>query len=57
MAKTKFEVNWDYEERANYWRAEGEAADEKGNQAKAERCFAKCQYWLDKANKVRGWGE
>ncbi len=57
MPKTKFEINLDYEMRAAKWLADGNAADEAGKTAKAERCYEKSQYWLDKANKVRGWGE
>ena len=57
MTKTKFEINLDYEERAGKWLADGRAAEEAGKTAKAERCYEKSQYWLDKANKVRGWGE
>jgi hypothetical protein len=37
------------------WLADGNAAAERGNTEKAEKCFAKAQYWLDKANVYRGW--
>lgn len=42
------------EERGNRWLAEGNAAAEKGNRAKAEKCYAKGQYWLDRYNKLTG---
>lgn len=45
----------DYEEKASKWLADGNEAEERGNLSKAEKCFQKAQYWLDKANKARGW--
>ena len=42
------------EQRASYWLAEGNEAEERGNQAKAEKCFAKAQYWLYRFNKLSG---
>lgn len=44
------------EERANKWLADANEAGERGQTAKEERCLAKSQYWLDRANKLRGWG-
>lgn len=56
MAKTKKKLTIaDVEERGSHWLAEGNEAEEKGNKKKAERCFEKSQYWLDRANKLRGW--
>lgn len=53
----KRQINLDAEELSSKWLADGNAAAEKGNHIKAEKCYAKSQYWLDKANKDRGWGE
>ncbi len=47
----------DAEVRASQWRADGNAASEAGQQKKAEECFAKAQYWLDRANLLSGRGE
>ena len=51
----KFKVDWDAEERGNMWLAAANEAEEKGNLKKAEKCLQKGQYWLDRANKARGW--
>lgn len=37
--------------------ADANEAAEQGKQAKAEKLYEKGQYWLDRANKLRGWGE
>ena len=55
--KKQFAINIDAEERANKWLADANEAEEKGNAKKAEKCFQKVQYWLDRANNARGWGE
>lgn len=39
---------------ARYLGDANEAA-EQGKKAKAERLYEKSQYWLDRANKLRGW--
>lgn len=57
MAKKEFKVNLRAEELASKWLADGNAAAERGDHKKAERCYEKSQYWLDRANKDRGWGE
>lgn len=44
----------DAEERANKWLADGNEAAERGNHAKAERCYEKSQYWLDRYNRLSG---
>jgi len=36
------------------WLAKGNEYAEKGNTAKAEQCYAKGQFWLDRSNKLRG---
>jgi hypothetical protein len=58
MTKTKtFAINLTAEERAAKWLADANEQAEKGNHEKAERMYEKSQYWLDRANKDRGWGE
>lgn len=42
------------EQRASKWLADGNEAEERGNSAKAEKCFEKAQYWLDRLNKLEG---
>jgi len=42
------------EQRGSHWLAEGNEAEERGDKAKAERCFEKSQYWLDRYNKLAG---
>ena len=39
------------------WLADANEYAEKGNSRKAEQCEARCQFWLDRANNLRGWGE
>jgi hypothetical protein len=55
MTKKQFEIDWTAEERGSFWLAEANEAEEKGNLKKAEKCLQKGQYWLDRANKKRGW--
>lgn len=45
----------DAEIRAGKWLADGNEAFEAGNIARSEACYDKSQYWLDRANKLRGW--
>jgi len=47
----------DAETRASQWLAEGNQAAEAGRVTKAERCFQKAQFWLDRANHLSGRGE
>jgi hypothetical protein len=42
------------EQLASKWLADGNEADERGDHAKAEKCFEKCQYWLDRFNRLSG---
>lgn len=42
------------EERASKWLADGNEASERGKQAKAEKCYEKAQYWLDRYNQMAG---
>ncbi|WP_157131265.1 hypothetical protein [Burkholderia pseudomallei] len=44
----------DAEERGNRWLADGNEAAEAGNKVKAERCYEKGQFWLDRSNKLTG---
>lgn len=40
----------DAEALANRWLADGNEAAEAGNAAKADRCYEKAQFWLDRYN-------
>jgi len=44
------------ETRGSHWRAEGNAAAERGDKARADRCYEKAQFWLDRFNKITGRG-
>lgn len=44
----------DAETRCAQWLADGNQAREAGKPAKAERCYAKSQYWLDRYNRLIG---
>lgn len=39
--------------RGNNWLAEANEANERGSKAKAERCYGKGQFWLDRSNQLR----
>jgi len=41
----------------NRWLADGNAAAEDGDMAKAEHCYAKGQFWLDRFNFLSGRGD
>lgn len=41
------------EARCGRWLADGNAAAERGNKYRAEQCYEKSQFWLDRANKIR----
>jgi hypothetical protein len=43
----------DAETRGSQWLAEGNQAAESGNRAKAEKCYDKGQFWLDRANALK----
>lgn len=36
------------------WLADGNEAAERGNKAKADRCYEKAQFWLDRYNLLTG---
>ena len=52
--KTVAERALDAEVRASKWLADGNQEHEKGNKNKAEKCYEKAQFWLDKYNKIMG---
>lgn len=43
----------DADARGNYWLAEGNAAQETGQQKKADECYRKGQFWLDRLNALQ----
>ena len=45
----------EYEIKSSHWLAEGNEAEERSDKPRAEECYRKSQYWLDRANKARGW--
>jgi hypothetical protein len=45
------------ETRGSQWLADGNAAAERGDHARAERCYEKGQFWLDRANLLINWRE
>ena len=54
MSKPLNERIIEAEVRGSHWLAEGNEAEERGNNAKAEKCFEKSQFWLDRYNKLSG---
>ena len=40
--------------RSSKWLADGNAAKERGDKERAERCYQKSQFWLDRLNKIEG---
>jgi len=42
------------EQHCSKWLNAGNEAEEKGNHAKAEVCYDKAQYWMDRFNKLTG---
>lgn len=42
------------EERGSKWLADGNEAEERGNLKKAEQCYEKSQFWLDRYNALAG---
>ena len=60
MAKPKKTLNerrWDAESYSGHWLALGNEYAERGDSVNAERCYAKSQYWLDRANLLSNQGE
>ncbi len=54
MPKTLAERTQVAEERASRYLADANEAAEAGKSAKAERLYAKSQFWLDQYNKLAG---
>jgi hypothetical protein len=61
MTDARYEANRDKiikaEEFGSRYLADANEAAERGNHTKAEKLYEKSQYWLDRANNLRGWGE
>jgi len=55
MPKSIEERIIDAEERGNRYLADANEAAELGKTNKAEKLYEKGQYWLDRANRLRGW--
>ncbi|RUX08048.1 MAG: hypothetical protein E5V51_00250 [Mesorhizobium sp.] len=47
----------DADARGGRYLADANEAAEQGKHAKAEKLYARGQYWLDRSNKLRGCGE
>lgn len=47
----------DAEVRGSMWLANGNEAAERGNKKRAEVCYRKAQFWLDKYNRLAGNGD
>jgi hypothetical protein len=43
----------DAEERCGRWLADGNEHREAGRKFKADQCYEKSQFWLDRANKIK----
>lgn len=41
------------EVKGSQWLADGNAASERGDSDRAQRCYDKAQFWLDRANTLR----
>ena len=54
MEKLKKERALRFEQKASRWLHEANLAAEAGKKAKAEKLYAKSQYWLDKMNEALG---
>lgn len=54
MKKTLKERILEADERGNRYLADANEAAERGDTAKAEKLYAKGQYWLDRYNKLVG---
>ena len=54
MGKTIKDKIIEAEVNGSRWLADGNEAEERGNFKKAERCFDKAQFWLDRYNRLVG---
>ena len=57
MTKTLQEQIIEADERGSKWLGDANEAAERGDTEKAEKLYAKGQFWLDRSNKLRGCGE
>ncbi len=53
--KTQQEKIIEAEDRGSRYLADANEASEAGKKNEAEKLYDKGQYWLDRANKLRGW--
>ena len=54
MDQTNHDAAVNAEVKFSQWLADANAAKEAGDIEKAEKCYAKSQYWLDRYNKLAG---
>lgn len=54
FAKTLSEKIADADDRGGRYLADANEAAERGDHEKAEKLYAKGQFWLDRSNKLRG---
>ena len=54
IQKTTAERMIEAEERCSKWLADGNAAEERGDDMKAEKCFNRSQFWRDRYNWLAG---
>ncbi len=55
LVRTRREIlALDAETRSSQWLADGNAAREAGRYEKAQKCYDKSQFWLDRFNKLTG---
>ena len=57
MTKTLAQKIWEADAKGGNCLALANEAAEAGNHEKAEKLYAKGQFWLDRSNKLRGCGE
>jgi hypothetical protein len=56
-AKTLQEKIAEADQHGGKWLGDANEAAERGDHEKAEKLYAKGQFWLDRSNKLRGCGE
>lgn len=54
MARSVRDRMMEAEQRGSQWLADGNEAEERGDTVKAEKCFEKSQFWLDRYNRLAG---
>lgn len=55
--KTLRERQLDAEQRCSGYLADANEAAERGEQSKADKLYAKSQFWLDRFNLLTNWGD